>query len=120
MKNKWSQNLFLSYHPVLRLSFDHFFSVRSSNEEHVHFSRFAYERADFLKLYNLLTLVDWTQLHSCDDVSVAVDYFYNYLYSVIGKCCPTKIVLNSSKYPVWFTKEIICDIKLKSMFHKKY
>lgn len=80
---------------------------------------YCFRRADFFTIYQDLALVDWTHLYSITDVNIAVDYFYNQMYTILDKSCPPKKD-KRSKYPFWFTPSIISNIKLKEKLRNKY
>jgi hypothetical protein len=108
------------YHPELEaclvITAPHYCKVDSSSSVNL---GYAFHRADFLKLYQSLREVDWSQLYLCSDIDIAVDIFYNIIYKVLDQTCPKKKIKKSS-YPHWFTYSIIKKLKLKEKFHKRF
>lgn len=79
--------------------------------------QFNFRKADFYRLYCSLRDAEWNIIGE-DDIDAAVDKFYAVLYSVVEECVPKSRPQN--KYPVWFNKKIINDIKLKDKYRKTY
>lgn len=54
-----------------------------------------------------------------DSITCATDAFYDIIYGIFDKCFPKKRRNNSEtkRYPVWFTVDIIKDIKRKKKLH---
>ena len=63
------------YHPSLNVQLEIIYKF--SNCKFNTKSYFNFKRADFLRMYNLLSNVDWGILNSYADVNQAVDKFYN-------------------------------------------
>lgn len=78
-----------------------------------------YHKANFLGLYYDLENVDWSPLTKLNDPNDAVQYFYSVCNSVISNNVPVKKRGAKRAYPVWFTKEIIKNLKLKEFFRKR-
>ena len=79
-------------------------------------------KADFFELYSLIASVDWAPMYELD-LEMSLSYFYNGLNSILNDCVPKKMrsrVNSKYVYPEWYTVEIIRDIKLKAMLHKRY
>lgn len=91
--------------------------VASSTERKLNFNKSSKE----LLSYDL-SFVDWSVLLSCNEIHLLVDSFYSILFGVFQQSIP--YIYNNcednskkiKKYPVWFTNEIIHDIKLKSKY----
>lgn len=82
-----------------------------------------FRKADINVLYASFAEIDWSDIVSETDVNIALNTFYNKLYSIIDYCVPTKrcIVTNqTNKYPTWFTSEIIQNLRFKHFNHKRY
>lgn len=107
-----------AYHPAIevRIVIAVPLSCRSRSNESL---AYRFQGADFLTLYRGLAEIDWDCLGSMTDVNHAIEYFYENVYKVLDATCP-KAKAKRSKYPFWFTKNIISNIKLKDKFRKKF
>lgn len=76
-----------------------------------------FKRANFDLMYRMFRDVDFNFINECTDINEAVVQFYKVTYNIFDAVVP-KTNLNKSKYPQWFTKEIISDIKSKNFHHK--
>lgn len=81
-----------------------------------------FAKGDFELMYKLVSEVSWQDVLSASDVDIAVDAFYNVLYGIFDHCVPKRKRPSSSsrRYPVWFTAELIYDIKRKSDLHREW
>ncbi|XP_045494218.1 uncharacterized protein LOC123693257 [Colias croceus] len=80
-------------------------------------------KADFQLMYALLTSTEWDPLYKMEGVEQALDFFYAKVYDIFDRCVPKKKQLKTNmryKYPEWYTKNIIHDIKVKARLHRKY
>ena len=70
-------------------------------------------------LSDLLSENSWDKIVQTDDPCLATKYFYESIYSIFDKCVPKKrrSKFVSRRYPVWFTKDIILDTRLKLKLH---
>jgi hypothetical protein len=109
-----------NHHPTLTISFPLFHTRSdhgdvSDNEEHYNF-----KRANFLCLYESLRDADWTAVYSRLDVNEATEAFYEIIYSCFDQYVPKRAVSDSvGRYPRWYTKDIIRDIKRKERCARK-
>lgn len=78
-----------------------------------------FKKANFNLLHYLLSITDWNFLNQHTCINKAVDLFYSVLYNVLDMCVP-KTVVFKRKFPIWFTKSIMDNVKLKNLFLKKY
>nr|CAI5867365.1 unnamed protein product [Callosobruchus analis] len=78
-----------------------------------------FKRANFVGLYNALTYIDWSFLNVSKDVNDMCDSFYNKLYRLLDLYVPRYIKKNH-KYPVWYSREIIRDIKTKNNLRRGF
>ena len=78
---------------------------------------FSFRKANFPAMYQLFQNVDWNDLDDFNDVNIAVRHFYNKVNSIFEICVPK--VSSRKKYPVWFNKAIIKDIKTKDKLRIK-
>src|SRR5699024_4314007 len=53
------------------------------------------------------------------NVDLAVDMFYTILYGVLDRSVP-RAIPRHSRYPPWFTHEIISGLKLKNYYRKRW
>lgn len=84
--------------------------------------RWNFHKANFAVLYSSIASIDWSPIMNLD-LEDSLDYFYDTINSIISKCVPLKKQNRGSSkfiYPVWYTSNIIQDIKFKALLHKKY
>lgn len=85
-------------------------------------TRWNFNKADYLLLYDMIANIDWTYLYELE-LEDSIGYFYDVLYSIIDKCVPrkkTNLLHSKYVYPEWYNIEIINEIKKKSHYHKQY
>lgn len=78
-------------------------------------SRYNFKHADFNILYNLICNTNWDCLKDYTDVNDMCNAFYGELYQIINETVPKKTI-TFSKYPRWFNKNIIRNIKIKNHY----
>ncbi|XP_063924694.1 uncharacterized protein LOC135138647 [Zophobas morio] len=81
--------------------------------------KYNFRKANFVHLYDSLLCTDWTPVFVSGSVNQACQLFYNILYQIFD-CCVPKTLIRGSRYPVWYTKELISMIKHKSALWRKY
>lgn len=81
-----------------------------------------FKNCNFSLLYDTLSQVLWDELYELESVYESTEFFYNTLYKIFDACVSKKRRMNSnfSRYPVWFTKEIIADTRLKLRLHTSW
>lgn len=79
-----------------------------------------YFAADYDAVNNRLSNINWRSLLSTTDINSAVDTFYGVLNTVISEYIPEKKITGDSKYPVWYSSQLIKLIKKKIKVHKKW
>lgn len=106
-----------SHHPSLTITITTNYMLHTCiNREHLSYN---FKKADFLHLYELLRVEEWNVLSTIKDINEAMDVFYDLLYKNFDRCVPkTKFKIN--KFPPWFTREIVKDIKAKERNLKLY
>lgn len=110
------------HHPCLHVTlvFEHFVRRRIETEDIQNdFLNFNFKRANFLELYYLFENQDWSYLYLIPDVDLALEYFYETVFSIMRQCIPFKRKMKKS-YPPWFSHEIIKAIRKKERLHQKY
>lgn len=76
--------------------------------------QYNFQRADGKLLYLRLADLDWSDLHSFTDVDSMCDCFYMKIYTCLDGFVPLKGPKRfSSRFPPWYTSEILYDLKLK-------
>jgi hypothetical protein len=81
--------------------------------------QYNFKRANFLNLYYELRSADWSRIFNLSNVNDCVTEFYRIIYSILDKTVP-KTCQFKTKYPKWFTREIIYLIKKKHRYHKLF
>lgn len=81
-----------------------------------------FSKGNFGMFYDMMSGTAWDRVLSAQDVDEAVAIFYDILYDIFNKCFPKKerTKNNLDCYPVWFTAQLIRDIRLKSVLHRKW
>lgn len=81
-----------------------------------------FSKGNYELLYQLIADVTWESVLEAQDVNVAVDRFYNLIYGIFDTCIPRKRRPNKPCriYPIWFTADLIADIKRKAFLHRKW
>ena len=107
-----------SHHPALSI----YFNVNVKNQNNFTstscIKKYNFKKANYPALYSELTDVDWSFLDNYTNVNTMCETFYEKLYSIFDLHVPL-IKQYKRKYPVWYTKEIIKNIKSKSYLFKK-
>lgn len=107
------------YHPALYLNLRLNTNCLTAFPNNPSKKTYNFRKANFPDLYNALLNVDWSYLYNCTDVNAACEEFYAIIYSLFDLYVP----LHGNKkrsYPVWYTPDLIKNIKLKNNYHKKY
>ncbi|PZC74482.1 hypothetical protein B5X24_HaOG207739 [Helicoverpa armigera] len=87
------------------------------------FKQWNFNKANFMQMYYLLGNIDWSDLYVLNDPNIALEFFYSKINDVFYDCVPIKKKKCKKfryTYPVWYTPDIISNIKLKYALHKKY
>lgn len=109
------------YHPSLIVTLIARYERHSDFKLHPTNRVYNFRKANFPALYSSILDSDWSFLNSYSNIDDACDSFYEKLYELFDLYVP--VYRNNSskfKYPVWYTFEIISDIKLKYKLHTKY
>lgn len=64
--------------------------------------------------------MNWSECLSEVCVETAVSSFYSIIEDIISTHVPTRIVHDTSRYPVWFSPALIKVVKEKLKFHRKW
>lgn len=108
------------YHPVLNISCKlNFCHTLKRNFPTISCNEYNFRKANFSLLYQSLSNIDWTFLQTFDRSDDACIYFYGKLYNAFDECVPRETKQYKRKYPPWFTRDIIKDIKLKSKLNNE-
>ena len=108
------------YHPVLEIAFSALDRSTRTNFSSVSTKKYNFYKANFPLLYQLLVETDWNFLMDMRDVDLAVSAFYKQLYALLDQCVPLykSRKNNIYRYPSWYTKNIIHELKEKSRLHR--
>lgn len=80
-----------------------------------------FRKANFQLLYENILNCDWSSLENYTDVNAACAEFYKIMYSILDSSVPKYIPRsNAVKYPAWFTKQIIQNLKKKYALWKEF
>lgn len=81
-----------------------------------------FNKCDYERLLSLLLECSWDAVLREKDVFTATDRLYSIVYGHFNDCMPKKIRKSkiSKRYPVWFSTDIIQDIRQKSKLHAQW
>lgn len=108
------------YHPAIIVNFEYInekinkFPADSINK------CYNFKKANFHDLYYSFLNTDWTFLSDYSGVDIMCDEFYKKIYSILDLHVPVFNHSNKSNYPIWYTPDIIRNLKLKSYYKKKF
>lgn len=77
-----------------------------------------FKKANFPELYSIILIKSYQFLDNILDVNKAVNQFYSSLLDIVT-CLPKRRNIKQV-YPMWYTAEIIANIKTKAKLHKKH
>ncbi|KAK9731354.1 hypothetical protein QE152_g13709 [Popillia japonica] len=110
-----------NYHPALDIIVEISDNNKQRNFPLANICSFNFHRVNYDDLNDAIANVDWTVLLRYGDVNLALEHFYNKLTHAFGLIIPTKRLCNVTRvYPVWFTSEIITNIKTKDYYRRKW
>nr|XP_026499894.1 uncharacterized protein LOC113403525 [Vanessa tameamea] len=79
-----------------------------------------FHKADYKIINELLANIDWSVISDYYDIDTSVEKFYYIINDIITKNIPSKVVVDLSKYPAWYSPVLIKIIKEKPKYHKKW
>jgi hypothetical protein len=101
------------------LTWDFHVSVSRKCSEDLY--RFNYNKADYGKLCNLLSVIDWSPVINASDVNVAWDIFHEHITNAVKECVPLVKITNKGKInPPWFNVQVNRCIRRKYFAWKRY
>nr|CAH7727822.1 unnamed protein product [Callosobruchus chinensis] len=107
------------HHPSLTLEFSvaahTIYNFRSNRD----LKMFNFRKANFPLMYHLVSQISWNNVIECTDVNEAVEQLENNLKNIFELSVPYKIS-TSRKYPPWFSRNTIKEIRQKELAHKLY
>lgn len=106
-----------AYHPPLYINylFKKSFSSLSFSE-----TSYDWKKSDFSSILSFLGSIDWISIFSkYNDISSMLHEFYSILFSAIDSFIPKKKIF-SSKFPIWYSKDLKSLIKQKKLLHVIY
>lgn len=117
-----------AYHPPLEVVFSlinelNCYNAEKADPSNIDVSRdWNFSKGNYKHMYQLIAEAPWKGVFEACDVDTAVDCFYDVLYSIFDECVPKKKRSRkpSRRYPVWFTLDLINDIKYKSELHRQW
>lgn len=106
------------YHPSLFIQIQNISENKKVFQPSLKRKAYNFKRADFFQLYQHMVGIDWSFLLQVGDVNLAVDGFYENLYSLFDLYVPTYKNFKR-KFPPWFDSTIIKNIKEKDKLFRK-
>lgn len=86
--------------------------------------KYAYFNADYEVIKEKLGHINWERIFfNCNNIDDMVIIFYEELRKIIELYVPKKVVKNQTKYPVWYSRQLIRRLKEKNKYRllsKKY
>ncbi|XP_045783684.1 uncharacterized protein LOC123879834 [Maniola jurtina] len=79
-----------------------------------------FHTADYSSINIELAKTDWDACFSGKSVEEAVTEFYTIVNLIIDKFIPSRLVINSSRYPIWYSRPLIKLVNKKLKLHKKW
>ena len=110
------------YHPVLNISVPLDNLVTNNFPANNANRKYNFKKANFPLLYSLLSDCNWELSGNFDDVNNFLTVFYQKLDEILQQCVPLYLGKKCKRfsYPVWYTAEIIKNIRYKYAFFKKW
>jgi len=78
-----------------------------------------WKSGDYISITNYLGSIEWNKHFQDNDVNDNLNFFYSQINYVIDLFIP-KLNRYNTKYPIWFSKELIYTIKQKKYAHDIY
>jgi hypothetical protein len=101
------------------ITWDFLTKVNRSCKENIY--RFDYNKADFVRLRNLLRDVDWSPVTNSTEVNEAWNYFQNHIVEIINECVPlVKINSGGRINPPWFNSLVKKSVRKKYFAWRRY
>ena len=107
------------HHPPLSIEFTLHTTIHSFLPKNPLRKSLNFKKANFVDLYAELLDTSWSELHDIDNTNQLCDRFYTKLYCILEKHVPIYHKRNRN-YSVWYTPEIIANIKEKESAHRRY
>lgn len=108
------------YHPSLSFNFkaslSHFDNFQVNKTQSAEYN---FRKSNFPLMYESVLCADWSLVYNSASVDDACAAFYAILFSIFDGCVPKK-VKRKRRYPNYYTKEIIDNIRLKEYARKKH
>lgn len=106
-----------NYHPPLNICYTQLHTPPSLSYTELSYD---WSNGNYNAILSHLGSIDWSELFKIsNDISFLIDEFYAQLYFVINTFIPKKTYFKS-KFPRWFSKNLINLIKLKKTYHLIY
>lgn len=103
------------HHPTIAISFDSKEIKFMKQKKTIKLNFF---KADYESINKEISEVDWNVILCDQDINNNVEIFYNKLNEIINKYAP-KVKIDGSKFPIWYSKELIRLIKEKEYYFKR-
>ena len=107
------------YHPTLSINMNLYIAKVKNFPNFENARGYNYRKANILALYSEISNINWYSVLQGGEVDVMCRSFYKQLYTAIENNVP-KRKYSSMKYPVWYDKELILNLKLKFKHYKNY
>ncbi len=102
------------HHPSLNIRVDTLANLKESKSP-----KYIFKNANYLDLNGFFLTCNWIELYKLESIDDKVDWFYNVINEGIIRHVPVSNN-KASKYPVWFSRELISKIREKNTAHAKY
>jgi hypothetical protein len=109
------------YHPPLDITITVGTTIRrgSMQPSNIDSRDWNFRRVDQIALRRSIDRLDWSNVLQAQNLSLALDSYYESIYRIFDETIPKKRRSKSSanRFPVWFTADIIRDIREKLKLH---
>lgn len=102
-----------AHHPALRFGFAAVIDKPNKFPASTGNRNYNFKRTNFTLLYEALNGVDWSPVLNANDIDDKLDRFYKLLYEIFDDHVPL-YKKTANKYPCWYTRLIISNIKRKN------
>lgn len=117
-KSDWSLVNLDAYHPALTIDFSLLNKLDKTHIENIAKHKYNYRKYDKATLIAALYRIDWSDFSSDLNPNLLCEIFYTKLEQVFDTVIPKAYIHQASTFPIWFTTDIIVDLRNKE-YHRQ-
>ncbi|XP_026476263.1 uncharacterized protein LOC113381760, partial [Ctenocephalides felis] len=102
------------YHPAIGTEIKYFDTIKPRVVKY-----FNFKKGDYGALNNLLLQANWISMYQMNNIDDIIAHFYSIIWDGIFTTVP-QVSKKCSRYPCWFSKDLISKIKAKRDAHSTY